>query len=305
MRQKRLIAGLRCAAFGVGTVAASMVQRVVAQTVEPPRGVMRTAGCAAKGSPMGLMTVTSKDGEGVARNYLLQVPDGYRADRGYPVVFVFHGAKGTATQAHSWGLQKADGAEGNAIFLFPQGKVWHGHEVGWDDSTKGYDMVFFDNMLHDVEANYCVDTTEVFVAGFSWGGDFATALACDRGDKIRAIAVNSTNDEFHDKSDYRTYRWLPCPSQPYPAVRFEHAIDGDGPYPAPDFATTSKLFQSFDACKATAKPVASPASVTSCVAYDGCKKELVECSFDKSLGHRLPPGWAQGAWDFFKSFQKP
>jgi len=202
-------------------------------------------------------------------------------------------------------LQDAKGASGNAIFVFPQGIMFRNEQVGWDDSPRGYDMVLFDNILHDVESNYCVDPSEVFVAGFSWGADFATSLACDRGDKIRAIAVNSTNDEFRDKMDYQTYRYLPCRSKPFPAVRFEHAIDGDGPYPAPYFETTSKLFQSLDSCKATSKPVPSPASVTSCVAYDGCKKELVECSFDKSLGHRLPPGWAQGAWDFFKSFQQP
>jgi poly(3-hydroxybutyrate) depolymerase len=264
-----------------------------------------SAGCTRKDVPLGVSMQTTTDGNGTPRTYLLQVPARYNPERGYPLIFVFHGRGGTSAQSHSWGLQNAQGAAENGVFVFPQGIDYRHEAVGWDDSSRGYDMAFFDRMLQAIEAGQCIDPTRVFVAGFSWGGDFATALACNRGDIIRAIAVNSSNDEFKNKSDATTYRYLPCPSLREPAIRFEHAIDGDSAYPAPYFATTSKLFQSFDRCGSASKPVAASTSTSSCIAFDGCAEKLMECSFDKTLGHRLPPGWAQDTWDFFQSFGKP
>jgi poly(3-hydroxybutyrate) depolymerase len=201
-------------------------------------------------------------------------------------------------------MQNAKGAPQNGLFVFPQGREFQHEGVVWDDSNVGYDLIFFDNMIRDIESDYCIDATRVFVAGFSWGGDFATALACNRSDTIRAIAANSTSDEYSDTLNYRTYRGFPCPSHVHPAVRFEHAAKGDSAYPAPDFATTSKLFQYFNHCS-NSKPIRYVASMTSCVSYRGCARKVIECSFDKSIGHKLPPNWAQDTWDFFQSFNHP
>ena len=43
--------------------------------------------------------------------------------------------------------------------------------------------------IADVQANYCVDKSRVFVAGFSWGADMTHALACCRGNQIKGIAL--------------------------------------------------------------------------------------------------------------------
>jgi len=275
---------------------------LVAQTKNLDHPAPMKSGCAIAAPRRGLLTETTTDGNQIARTYLLQVPDSYNPKKAYPLIFVFHGKGGTATQSHSWGLQDAKGASENAIFVFPQGILFRDYGVGWDDGNHGYDMPFFDNMIHAVESSYCVDDKEIFVAGFSWGGDFITALACNRGDKIRAMAVNSASDDYGDKSNYLTYRGLPCPSHQQPAIRFEHAAERDSAYPAPNFATTSKLYQVFDRCSSHSKPVPATLSTTSCVSYLACSKELTECSFDQSIGHKLPPNWAQDTWDFFHSF---
>jgi poly(3-hydroxybutyrate) depolymerase len=287
---------VRYLAFGVSAAALALMlsETCAAQS--------RRAGCQVSGARTDLLEQTSTDGRQVVRRYLLQVPKSYDAEKAYPVVFVFHGKGGTAEQSRSWGLQDAKGAAESAIFVFPQGVMFRDYGVGWDDGNHGYDVPFFDHMLRDVEASYCVDEAEVFVAGFSWGGDFVTSLACNRGDKIRAMAVNSASDDYGDKADYKTYRGLPCPSRVQPAIRFEHAVERDGAYPPPDFATTSKLYQTFDRCTSASKAVPASASTESCVAYVGCAKELVECSFDASIGHKLPPHWAQDTWDFFEGF---
>jgi poly(3-hydroxybutyrate) depolymerase len=263
-----------------------------------------SSGCGKQVAAGALSIVKSTDGAGRGRTYIRLVPSNYDPHRGYSLVFVFHGAGGSATGSFELGLQNVPGAGESAIFVFPQGIPFQKEGVGWDDTNQGYDFPFFDNMVREIEAGYCIDTEEVFATGFSWGGDFSTALGCNRGDTLRAIVVNSASDEFHDTANYLTYEDLPCPSHRYPAVRFEHAAVADPAYPAPDFATTAKLFRYFNQCSAASAPAPEGGAVTSCVKFDGCSNEFMECSFDAHIGHTLPPDWAQNAWEFIASFRK-
>jgi hypothetical protein len=82
-------------------------------------------------------------------------------------------------------------------------------------------------------------------------------------------------------------------------VRFGHAVGGDKEYPAPDFATTSKLFQYFNGCAAGSTPAKSSTPVMTCRTYNACASEYTECAFDTRIGHTLPPNWPQDTWDFF------
>jgi poly(3-hydroxybutyrate) depolymerase len=251
-----------------------------------------------------LSKVETKDGRGFRRTYLMLLPKNYDPHKTYSLVLVFHGSGATSEASMSWGLQDAHGAADSAVFLFPQGFSFQSNPAGWDNSERGYDTGFFDGMVSDVEEAYCIDRDEVFAMGFSWGGDFVKLLACARGDTVRAVAVNSAGDDLKDHSDFRSYRALPCPSRIHPAVRFVHAVDGDSAYAAPEFATTSQLYQFLNQCSASSKPVTSSTDVMTCKAFDGCAKQYVECSFNAKIGHALPPNWAQDTWDFFSSFRK-
>ncbi len=234
-----------------------------------------------------------------SRSYRIEVPSDYSPAKPYPIIFVFHGAGSTSAQSEGWGLQKAAGAAENGIFIFPTGVPFQSYGVGWDDRAKGYDLPFFDHMLKDVEAAYCIDQSRIFVAGFSWGGDFAIALACERGDVLRAVAVNSASDDFNDKGNPGSYLNLPCPAHAHPPIRFEHAVGGDAQYAPPYFATTATFLQTLNGCSATSAPVTSSSPGMACVAFNGCQSALVECPFDPKLGHVLPPHWAENTWQFF------
>jgi poly(3-hydroxybutyrate) depolymerase len=293
-----LIHAKRCIAAGygatVGIFVLSAPVTISAQVVGP------SGGCG-KHAATGVFNLTSQDGNARSRTFLLQVPPDYDASRAYPLTFVFHGAGGTALQSYAWGLQKAAGASRSGIFVFPNGINFQHYGIGWDDTPNGYDLPLFDNMLRDLEAGYCIDQKRIFVAGFSWGGDIAIALACNRGDEIQAVAANSTNDEYKDTSNYLTYQNLPCTSKKHPRIRFEHAQGGDAQYPAPDFATTSKLFQYLNSCSPASTNVRSSTPSMSCVSYANCSSEYIECSFDHGIGHALPPNWAQDTWEFFSA----
>jgi poly(3-hydroxybutyrate) depolymerase len=294
------------AALTVASYPAAAYQFVAGNTAAVTPGVVTTTVGCGKAARTGLFSLNTTDGRGTIRTYLVQVPADYSPTKAYALTFVFHGASVNEWQAWSWGLQNAPGAAESGIFIFPNGMAYQNYGIGWDDTNKGYDMPYFDNMVNKIETSYCVNSARVFAAGFSWGGDFVTALACNRGSVLRAAAINSATDEFNDRTNYLTYQDLPCPTTSYPAIRFEHAVGGDSAYPSPDFATTSKLLQSFNACKGAcgvaSTSVPSSSSAMTCVSYSGCGKELIECSFLASIGHALPPNWAADTWAFFQTF---
>lgn len=255
----------------------------------------RSAGCASPG-PGGAHTLTTTDGRGITRSYELLVPEGAAdSDAQAPrsVTFVFHGQGATAAAARGFGLQRVPGAAATSIFVFPQGVPFQQLGVGWDDACGGYDMVFFDHMLAAVEAAYCVDPGRVQVAGFSWGCDFVTALACCRGDRIRAVAAASCSDDFQDPADPASYINVPCPRRSNAAVRFTHDARDDGGYTARQFGTTGALYRALSGCADGAAPAAPP-----CVAYGGCRRPVLDCAYP-GLGHALPPDWAADTWRFF------
>jgi polyhydroxybutyrate depolymerase len=255
------------------------------------------SGCGQAPPQTGDFHLQAVDKAGAKRDYEALVDATYSPTSPLPVVFVYHGAQGTETDAKGFGLQNAPGAANAAIFVFPQGGPYKNYGAGWDDSCGGYDVDFFDKMLSYVNEHYCIDRTKVFAAGFSWGCDFVTALACCRGNRIRAVAAASCSDDFATTSDYQTYLNLPCPAVGTTAVRYTHAATSDTSYPAPYFATTSALYRFFNSCRRTS--VAT--SPTPCVSFQGCARPFIECAY-QGLGHSEPGDWAPATWAFFSSF---
>jgi poly(3-hydroxybutyrate) depolymerase len=162
-----------------------------AATVAP---LAATAGC---GTAPTLSSGThSISSGGQSRSYILRVPANYDNNHPYRLIFGFHWVGGTAndvdsggTDGYNWsyyGLRRlSDNAGNGTIFVAPQGI-----NNGWAN-TNGQDVTFVDDMLRQIEAGLCVDTTQVFSAGFSYGGAMTYALACARPTVFRAVAVYS------------------------------------------------------------------------------------------------------------------
>lgn len=257
-----------------------------------------SAGCGLTGAQTGDFHLSTTDGNGTLRDYEVLVPTAYLPTLPLALAFVYHGAGGDEAQAIGFGLQNAPGAASAAIFVFPQGIDYQNDGVGWDDLCGGYDMVFFDHMLAALERSYCIDEARVDVAGFSWGCDQVTALACCRGDRLSAVGAASCTDEFASATSSRTYDNLPCPVAQGVPIRFTHdASGGDAAYPKPLFVTTSELYRSFNGCSNTSTAV----TPSPCESYSGCTEPLVECPYP-NLGHALPANWGADTWAFFSRF---
>jgi poly(3-hydroxybutyrate) depolymerase len=151
-----------------------------------------TAGCGqAPTLTSGTHTIQSS---GQNRTYILRIPDNYDRNHPYRLIFGFHWRGGTAVDVATgqtvlrdvwayYGLQRL--SNNSTIFVAPQG-----FNNGWAN-TNGQDVTFVDDMLRQLEADLCVDTTQRFAMGWSFGGAMSFALACARPNVFRAVAVQS------------------------------------------------------------------------------------------------------------------
>ena len=148
-----------------------------------------TAGCG-KAPTLTSGTKTIQSG-GQNRSYILRVPENYDPNRPYRLIFGFHWNGGSAndvdsggTSGYPWSYYGIRALSNNsAIFVAPQGL-----NAGWAN-TNNRDLTFVDDMVRTIQNGLCVDTTQLFAMGFSYGGGMSYSIACSRASVFRAVAV--------------------------------------------------------------------------------------------------------------------
>ncbi|WP_329430036.1 lectin [Streptosporangium sp. NBC_01495] len=148
-----------------------------------------TAGCG-RTPTLGSGTHSIQSG-GKNRSFILRTPDNYNNTTPYRLIFGFHWRGGTAadvdsggTSGYPWsfyGLRQM--SNNGAIFVAPQGIG-----NGWANSGNE-DVTLVDDLIRRIEADLCVDTSQRFALGFSYGGGMSYSLACSRATVFRAVAV--------------------------------------------------------------------------------------------------------------------
>jgi poly(3-hydroxybutyrate) depolymerase len=148
-----------------------------------------TAGCGrAPGLNSGTHTIQSS---GKSRSFTLRLPDSYNNTYPHRLAFGFHWWGGTAndvasggTDGYAWAYYGMLSQSNNTtIFVAPQGI-----SNAWANSN-GEDVTFTDDMIRVIENALCVDTTQRFSVGFSYGGAMSYSLACSRPTVFRAVAA--------------------------------------------------------------------------------------------------------------------
>ncbi|MEU7038772.1 RICIN domain-containing protein [Streptomyces sp. NPDC046237] len=130
---------------------------------------------------------------GKSRSFILRVPANYTNSHPYRLIFAFHWRGGTAGDVASGGTSgtawsyygQQEQSDNSAILVAPQGLG-----NGWANAG-GEDVTFVDDMIRRIESGLCVNPTQRFATGFSWGGGMSYALACSRANVFRAVAVIS------------------------------------------------------------------------------------------------------------------
>jgi len=129
---------------------------------------------------------------GHPRSFEVAAPDGLGTGSGTrtaPVIVLFHGYLGAAGKIlQTTGLDRLGPAHG-VVIVAPQGigepTSWH---IG-DDSFG--DTEFTDAVLALVRASPCVDTTAIWLAGFSAGSAWTGVYGCTHADGIAGLLMHS------------------------------------------------------------------------------------------------------------------
>jgi poly(3-hydroxybutyrate) depolymerase len=176
----------------IGAIVAGMVLVAIGTyvvTTVTSAAAAPTAGCGkAPGLNNGTHTIQSS---GKSRSFTLRLPDSYNNNYPHRLAFGFHWWGGTAndvasggTDGYAWAYYGMLSQSNNTtVFVAPQG-------IGnaWPNSN-GEDVTFTDDMIRTIENALCVDTTQRFSVGFSYGGAMSYSLACSRPTVFRAVAA--------------------------------------------------------------------------------------------------------------------
>ncbi len=227
------------------------------------------------------------------RTYIVHVPPGHRPDEPLPVVLDFHGWGSTANaQAFYSGLDlEADSA--GFLAVHPQGTGWFsswnaGPCCGSAASDHVDDVAFVDAVLDDLAHLATLDQARIYATGISNGAMMAYRLACERPERIAAIAAVSGAVHLD-----------PCnTSRPVPVLHIHGAKDEIAP-----FAGGSRWWSSYnaasvtevvaewaarDGCDAASQPALDQGEV-SCRAYPECRGGAeVELCVVAGGGHTWP-----------------
>jgi polyhydroxybutyrate depolymerase len=226
--------------------------------------------------------------EGLARKFIMRLPQNYSADKSWPIVFALHGNGGNTSY---W-----DGTSGDrnirnvlkddAILIVAEAIDGQWRDYNADASTWParieLELLYFDTILTHAKNNLCINESAIFTMGFSGGGSFSGVLGCRRTD-IRAMAVGGSVIYF-DEADCvgKPAAWITIGTQELVAGREQFR----------DF------FRDLGGCDATSTATA-PAP---CTAYDSCDATAPVHYCQHPDGHIWPDFGSPAMWDFFSQF---
>jgi poly(3-hydroxybutyrate) depolymerase len=138
--------------------------------VEAVQAASVGCGKAATSSGTKSMTVNGKN-----RQYILQLPSNYNANKAHRVVIGFHWRDGSMNDVANGGFYGLRSLAGDStIFVAPNGL-----NAGWANNG-GEDITFTDQIVALLKNDLCVDEGQFFATGWSYGGSMSHSVACSR-----------------------------------------------------------------------------------------------------------------------------
>jgi hypothetical protein len=194
--------------------------------------------------------------------YYVKLPTNYDASKPYPVLMMFNPTGNPISWAEGNAGFETGGPKESWIRAYPTMAV---NANGWGSS----DVAFFQPFYEQILASYCVDKARVFAAGESSGGDFASILGCEYGDKIRATAPCSTKAVSGYGLDVPIKRQ--CKGEVTAVVIHGKNDNVVGPANGPK---TRDFYAALNHCGTTTMPVQGYTdTLSNCVMFQGCDAE--------------------------------
>ena len=153
----------------------------------------------------GLQTKTFSH-DNVNRNYLIYIPDSYDSEIDYPLMFLFHGFGGIASQFINTADMRDLAESKNFIVVYPQGLDLGGTGSHWncsnpsaDNKSDVDDIGFIENLIDQLIVDYpVIDSKRIYAAGYSNGGFMSYYLACNskKFAAIGSVAGTMLDDSY-------------------------------------------------------------------------------------------------------------
>jgi polyhydroxybutyrate depolymerase len=179
------------------------------------------------------------DGEfdGYERTYRLHVPAGYRGTEPIALVVVLHGAFSTAAEMEQHtGFSKLADREGFVV-VYPDGigilgflQHWNaGHCCGKAAADGVDDVGYVADVIDDVKASLNIDSSRIYMAGFSNGAMLTHRFAAERPEVLAAAAPLA--GAIGSRDDAGEPGWqMPAPRSGVPMIMFHGQQDRRIPY---------------------------------------------------------------------------
>jgi polyhydroxybutyrate depolymerase len=260
-------------------------------------------------SPAGV-TYATMIVDGKYRDYRLYRPPTLDATKPVPLVVVLHGMPIDAAGFEDVLHFQAEASAGGFIAAYPDGC-----DEDWDQSARSYDVDFVNKMLDQLEGEFQIDQSRVYVVGGSAGAFMAYRLACDIAGRIAAIASVAGSMWWNDCS----------PARPVPILEMHGTADANVPYDGgrstyhnnmamPSVMTVIQRWAALDGC--TGSQVTTRIGITTTTLWNRCSGGAVVrldtvvgghhtwfgSSFDPVRGE---PDSNTVVWSFLKQFQLP
>jgi polyhydroxybutyrate depolymerase len=252
----------------------------------PPPGT-RSAGCGTATPPAAGVHTVQAGAQAV--RYHLHLPEAYDPGTAYRLVFGFHGGHGDATTTPNTPAFRA-AFGGKALLAFPEMP----NGMTWINDPRA-ELGYFDAIMNDIAARFCVDLGRVHAAGYSAGGFFSGFLACERAHVVSAVAPVGSRMATKGRSDWILPGSTACRGRA--AAIVIHGTNDDAHPGETDIARARALRDHFvrnNACGAAPPAESSPRP---CVAYAACAEPVRYCEF--AGDHVWPPFANEAIAGFF------
>jgi poly(3-hydroxybutyrate) depolymerase len=229
---------------------------------------------------------------GDQRHYNISLPAEYDMNKPYRFLYASHGLGGDGddiTREKYYGIENIAEAASSTIFVAPSG-------LGGAWGQKDHPL--FDDILALVKKGLCIDTSRVFVTGFSFGGMYSYSLSLNHKKVIRAaIGMGPANYNI----------WLPPKAANEQIAWMQTTGMNDGTTPWDGGNNRGAKYIAIE--HATANGCMVPAEIPTwksgnpvCYDFAGCQPgfPVKACTFNG--GHGLIPMASTRVWEFITQF---
>ncbi|KEY74958.1 hypothetical protein S7711_01306 [Stachybotrys chartarum IBT 7711] len=185
------------------------------------------SGCGVQVDFPGQTRTFSIQSSGGNRSFLVHLPSNYNSSSPTPAIVAYHGSGGNPVGFEPYVRFSDPTVNANMIVVYPAGT--NGNWQGPTYATPGVsDLTFTTDMINYLRANFCIDNSRIYAAGYSNGGGFVNTLACSRQHGGQFAAFGGVSSALYTDVSGNT-NCTPSRS-PLPIIQLHGWDDGTIPY---------------------------------------------------------------------------